>query len=327
MFTFGTDPEFMIADSHGNIRSAIGIVNGDRSNRIRKGNCSFYYDNVLAECTVKPAATKEEAVENIREAIRLYKEVLGPNFRLLSRASQSYDHKELDTGKWIRSPLGGMVKEGRYAGCKTEKCAYELEEVDPEPIQLKIRDQNLRTAGGHIHLGTDLGKSYLQAVSLVRMMDLFVGLPALILDHDPTSPLRRKLYGQAGRFRQPKWGLEYRTLGNFWLSSPNLAKIIYELTNFAVEFVESGKHQELWTIDEDGMTDEFFNNGGNPADLHTCHRYDPNKFRKLFNDFNQKVATDFINLIFSYLPSHLCNNIIEEANKSPTFDLYKEWNV
>jgi hypothetical protein len=33
MFTFGSDPEFMIVDENGVHRSAIGVIHGDKDNR------------------------------------------------------------------------------------------------------------------------------------------------------------------------------------------------------------------------------------------------------------------------------------------------------
>ena len=93
-FTFGTDPEFMVVDRNGNFRSAIGLVQGSRTNRIEIGEYSFYYDNVLAECAVKPAGSKEEAVANIRQALQHYKEILEPQPyrpRLTAIAAAEYD--------------------------------------------------------------------------------------------------------------------------------------------------------------------------------------------------------------------------------------------
>ena len=40
-----------------------------------------------------------------------------------------------------------------------------------------------------------------------------MGLPAVRRD---SQDKRRKLYGQAGRFRPTSYGIEYRTLSNYW---------------------------------------------------------------------------------------------------------------
>lgn len=326
-FTFGTDPEFMVVDRDGNIRSAIRFIEGDRDNRIMQGEYGFYYDNVLAECAVKPANSKEEAVANIREALTRYAEILEPHgVRLTTRASHEFEDAELDTGKMVKSPLGEMVREGRFAGCKEEKCAYTLSTIDPKAIQKSILANNLRTAGGHVHLGTELGKSYIPCVSLIRMLDLFVGLPSVILDRDESSLRRRSLYGFPGRYRQPKWGCEYRTLGNFWLSSPGLVELIYDLCAFTVEFVEEGRHEEFWTVDEEKLlSDDFWNEGGDPTKLHTCHGYDVDELLQIFT--GKEEAMPFAQMLTKYLPSDIYSRIFTPERPPYRYDLYKEWNL
>lgn len=326
-FTFGTDPEFMVVDQNGKFRSAIRFIEGDRENRINQDEYSFYYDNVLAECAVKPAESKEEAVENIREALSRYQTILNPHgVRLSTTAAHKFDDEELDTGKLVKSPLGELVREGRFAGCKEEKCAYRLETIDPKTIQQSILSQNLRTAGGHVHLGTELGKSYIPCVSLVRMLDLFVGLPSVVIDRTETSLLRRSLYGSAGRYRQPMWGCEYRTLGNFWLSSPKLVELIYDLCAFTVDFCESGKHEQLWTIDEEKLlSDDFWNEGGDPTELHICHEYDPKALLGVFA--GKENVKQFFPIISKYLPADLQARVFTDEPFPIKYDLCKEWNL
>jgi len=332
-FTFGTDPEFMVVDQNDNFRSAITFVKGDRKNRIKIGEFGFYYDNVLAECAVKPAGSNAEAIINIRTALQHYKEILDPHgVKIIPQAAAEYNDAELDTGKLLKSPLGGMVQEGRYAGCKAEKCAYILNTLKPTELQEKIRHENLRTAGGHVHLGTELGKFHLPCVSLIRTMDLFVGLPLLILDQDKSGLLRRKLYGAAGRYRQPPWGAEYRTLSNYWLSSPRLVDLVYDLCAFCVEFVEAERHKEFWHIDEEKLdSDDFWNSGGDPADLHICFGYDSDKLRGLFEgkgNTDEGGASEYIDIIKDHLPSELFDKIQSLAWPSgmkPKTDFYEEW--
>jgi hypothetical protein len=79
---------------------------------------------------------------------------------------------------------------------------------------------------------------------VVKMMDIFMGVPSILLDTDPSAPARRRLYGRAGAHRPKSYGVEYRALGNFWVQSPELTQIMYRLADVAVRLTlegESGK--------------------------------------------------------------------------------------
>jgi hypothetical protein len=314
-FTFGSDPEFMLVGKNGH-KSAIGIVPGSKNQKYRIGDYCYYYDNVLAECNIVPASCKSEAVENIRTALQQYVDIVFPHgVRLAAQAAQKFPRQELQT------------KEALHVGCKSESCAYELiGEVDPRPLQRKFVKSTLRTAGGHIHLGTPLGRDYVSCISLVRMLDLFVGIPSLYIDNDPTTTERRKLYGNPGRYRRPSHGVEYRTLSNFWLASPQLVGLIYDLCEHTVDFVEQGRHCEFWEIDQETLDSEnFWNHGGDPRTCHRCHGYDVKLLRNCFKTGNRKMAWPLMNLVEKHLTPSLRKDIVKES--SWTYDLYSAWGL
>jgi hypothetical protein len=106
-------------------------------------------------------------------------------------------------------------EEARRAGCAPDMCAYEMKQKEP-PKDL-IQNGNLRSCGGHVHLGSELlASDGPEPILAIYMLDLFVGVPSLHLDFDSTSLRRRIIYGQSGRYRTKDYGLEYRSLGNFW---------------------------------------------------------------------------------------------------------------
>ena len=105
-------------------------------------------------------------------------------------------------------------------------------QANPKPY---ADDQNLRSAGGHIHVGCDLAKK--KPIDVIRAMDLFLGVPSVALDK---GTLRRQLYGAAGCMRKKPYGVEYRTLSNFWIFKDSLIDWAYEGTERALKFVESG---------------------------------------------------------------------------------------
>jgi len=310
MFTFGSDPEFMLV-RNGQFISAIGVVPGSRERRFTKNGHQFYYDNVLAECAIKPAKTKNEAVNNIREALKTYAEILGPNIRLLAQASQNFPKSEL------------LHKDALKAGCSHEQCAYTLDICIKPPLE-EIKTGNLRSAGGHIHLGSKMLQGSLQCIFAARMLDLFLGVPSIFIDHDETSRIRKQLWGQAGRYRRPKHGLEYRSIGNFWLGSPELVKLIYDICEFVVKFVEDEKHFNFWNLDMERLLKA--ESDLVVASCHTCHAYDVNELRFAIDTMDKRKGKKFLTFIQDLLPSKIQDEVLK-AMETEIYDLQASWRI
>jgi hypothetical protein len=305
--SFGSDPELMLVGKDG-IQSAIGVVQGSIENRIRIKGHEFYYDNVLAECAVKPGTSKKEVLNNFRECLQIYAEMVKP-FKLAAIASYIFPDSQL------------THPDARKVGCAPDNCAYELKQVDP-PKEM-ISSGNLRSCGGHVHIGSELLKGDgAEPILVIYMLDLFVGVPSLYLDRDITSARRRMLYGQAGRYRVKPYGLEYRSLGNFWLTTPRLTSLVYDLCVFAHEFVESGKAWELWEFDI-----EVFFNTENLSNAWKCNAYDPALMRKVINNGNKEEALSLLELAKGLMPEGLRNDLVVAIDKPPDDDMYSAWKI
>ena len=87
MLTFGSDPEFMLTKEC-QYYSAIGIIQGTTEKRIKQDGHEFYWDNVMAECAVRPGKSIADAVESIRECMRIYADMVRP-YQLTVQASQN----------------------------------------------------------------------------------------------------------------------------------------------------------------------------------------------------------------------------------------------
>ncbi len=75
-------------------------------------------------------------------------------------------------------------------------------------------------------------------LEVIKAMDIFLGVPSIFLDGDKE---RRKLYGGAGAHRVKPYGVEYRTLSNFWLWEDWTKLWVFQQTERAINFVKSGK--------------------------------------------------------------------------------------
>lgn len=309
-FSWGTDPEFML-QKDGKICSAIGVLKGDKENKTKVNDCEFYYDNVLAECTIPPSYSKEEAVENVRNCLHDFSKLVKP-YELVVKSSHKYDQNQLNHEDALK------------VYCVSENCCYSMEEIEPDTEI--FHKTNLRSAGGHIHLGADFLKNGYNSWTAVRLMDLFAGIPSVFLDDNLSSKKRKEIYGKSGRFRFTSYGIEYRSLSNFWLTSPELVELFYDISKTVLEIVENEKYKELWFIDEDKLKDNDM--WSNPSfDSTKCHqaKYNVIILKKAINTCNKDLAKEYLDLIKKYLPKQTYSKI-EELSGSE-FDFKKEWNI
>ena len=313
-FMLGTDPEFVLLESGVPI-SAINRVPGDKKNRHHVGQNDFYYDNALAECSVEPSRDRNHFVSNIKIALQQYSGVVRPATLGLI-AAVHFSQKELDH------------PEAMKIACDPERCAYTLDEVNREDAENLLQSTTLRTAGGHIHVGSEIIKQGRNALFATRMFDLFLGTASIFIDKDPTSLERRKLFGRAGRYRKPDHGVEYRTLSNFWLASPAHVGFIWDMSEFVVDFVTNQKHLDFWEVDEETLADDdaWNQDDFDPANCHVCYGYDVHSLREAIDEHDKSKGQEFLDFVKELLPSKI-NDQIDKLAEMPLLNLYEEWNI
>ena len=229
-FLIGADPEcFIKSRKYGHYKSAVGMVGGTKQHPKPIDNLghAIQEDNVSVEFNIPPADSLTGFRASIHKVLDHIRSIL-PEYDIDTSSAVSFPPEELDT------------PQAQEFGCEPDFNAW-TKSKNPKP---KAADENLRSAGGHIHVGSSIAVA--DPVSVIRAMDLFLGVPSVALDN---GTLRRKLYGGAGSFRQKKYGAEYRTLSNFWIFNDSLIEWAYTGTQRALEFVEKG-----YTIpEEDGF--------------------------------------------------------------------------
>ncbi len=292
--TTGSDPEFMLFSKRDNrIVSAIPVLKQGKENKIDLGNgFNFYYDNVMMEGNLPPANSKEEFVNNVRELLTRMKQNLDPNYEPVCVAANEFTNDELD------NPIA------REIGCSPEMDVYEMNQVFPPDFS-----GNDRSSGGHFHSGRkdyqnpndDLLLDPYSKVDLIKVMDIFLGVPMSIIDKDPTSLRRKSLYGQPGRFRCCDYGIEYRVLGNYWLRSPELTSFSYDLVENSVKTLLAGQVEEILSK----VSEEEVKNTIKTNDV----------------DCAQKLLKQ------SMFPENLHSKVMELANQTFDTQTYKNWGL
>lgn len=242
-FLIGADPEFFIKKKYGGYASAVGLIGGSKREpkKIDEDGHAILEDNVAVEFNIKPASSFDEFRSSIHKVLDHIRGIL-PGYEFSKESAVSFPQEEL------------MTPEAQMFGCEPDFDAWR-ECVNEKPC---ADDKNLRSAGGHIHVGSDLAIN--NPVAVIRAMDLFLGVPSTQLD---AGTLRRELYGKAGCFRAKSYGAEYRTLSNFWIFDDSLIQWAFDGTQRALEFVEKGN-----TIDvADGYRIQRCINTNNPNDF------------------------------------------------------------
>lgn len=233
-FVAGADPELMVHCPQGELVSAIPLIKGTKEKPLPVKGGAVQHDNVLAEFNVQPSGTSHEFEHNMREVLRELASIVAPN-KLVVLASANFPPSQL------------RHKTARIFGCDPDFNAWSMAMNEFDSTQA---GQPFRSAGGHFHVGyKDSTREMLEdpygKAEVVKMMEIFMGIPSIILDPDPTAPARRKLYGGAGAHRPKDYGVEYRALGNFWVRSPSLMHLMYELADLAVKLTLEGENEAI----------------------------------------------------------------------------------
>jgi hypothetical protein len=225
-FTIGTDPEFPLQIG-GKYVSAIPYIKGTKK-KPHNLNCggTLQRDNVAVEFATAVAQSESDFVNKIQETLIETRSLLPENSMLLATPSAHFNRSEL------------THKEAQEIGCEPDYNAW-TGEINEPPTKDFVAG-TLRSFGAHIHTGhQSLLKGWAKK-EMIQIQDYCVGMPSVQLDYSEEAKERRKLYGKAGAYRPTEYGVEYRTLSNFWLKSPDLVKLIYNLTHDSLSILNDG---------------------------------------------------------------------------------------
>lgn len=231
----GADPELFLKESNGHFVSSIDKIGGTKYDPrpIDEFGNSVQEDNVAVEYNITPAKTRDAFIFSNQKVLSYLEEhvkKLGLSFA--KDAAAFFPDEELQDYRALTF------------GCEPDYNAWTGNENPPIEVSEEFR--NLRSAGGHIHVGYE-NPNRVDSDELVKAMDVFLGCQSIKYDEDT---LRRKLYGKAGSCRYKQYGVEYRTLSGFWIHSPEMQGWAFDQTHKAIDFLNKGnriddKHAEI----------------------------------------------------------------------------------
>lgn len=224
----GADPELFLAKS-GTPVSAFGIVPGTKDAPHPVGNGAIQVDGMALEFNIDPvdedAKTFSARIASVMDELR-------------AAVPADLEFLPVPSVKFPEAVMKAMPPEALMLGCDPDYNAY-TGELNPQPEA----PERMRAAGGHVHVGWTEGADttelahFSSCVRLAKELDFALGLPSLFLDTDKN---RRQLYGKAGAFRPKPYGMEYRSLSNFWIKEPWLREWVYDATQASVKRLLAG---------------------------------------------------------------------------------------
>lgn len=294
MFTIGTDSEcFLRSKDSGRLVSAIPFINGTKHEPQPLPGGNIQRDNVAMEVATDPASDLAQFVGNVGSVLKNARCVIPKLYEIDAVPSANFPEDQLDH------------PEALQFGCDADYDAYKVREND-KPV---LKNPLFRSCGGHIHVGTgdnpryDFLKNFHGKIDMVKTMDAVHGIVSTLLDHSPQAVERRSLYGKAGTHRPKSYGVEYRVLSNFWIKSPLLVSLMYNLTKDALELMAAGKALKL--IEAIGA----------------------DKIRATINDGLYDDAVEIMNSHVRPLLSEDSLVCLDKALAAGEFDLKKEWKL
>ena len=220
--TIGSAPEFFLKNNTTDeIISAEGLIGGTKEDpKIITGvGHAIQEDNIMVEFNIPPNITAEGFSDDLLFVINYIDNMLPNHIVPTTEAAAEINSVYLQT------------PQAKRFGCDPDYNAWTAE-VNSSPDV----ESNIRTCGGHIHIGYN-NPEIEKSVDIIKAMDLFLGIPSILMDKDT---LRRSRYGKAGAFRFKPYGVEYRVLSNFFIFEDNLRKWAFKNSLSAIRFLNEG---------------------------------------------------------------------------------------
>ena len=119
--------------------------------------------------------------------------------------------------------------QAKVSGCSDSYDAWDLKRLVPINLEATF----YRFASGDIHVSwPDVEDHPYFRINVARWLDALVGLTEVV---HTRSNRRKDHYGRAGTHRPTDYGVEWKSGGNFWLTTDARIKWVYKQATLAVE--------------------------------------------------------------------------------------------
>lgn len=247
--TSGADPEIFVLDAKGKVIPAWTFLGSkEKPTKFESGDGykeSAYWDGFQAEFTTPAGVTcLVRMCDTVRSGLKAIYQAMPKKGKLSIKSVVEVDPKVL-----------GEAKEEHVAfGCAPSKNAYGLRGNTQSG-----RVVPYRFAGGHIHMGIN-EESKKNIPKIVKALDTVLGVGCVSLFAGLDNPIRRQFYGQAGEYRTPPHGLEYRVLSNAWLCHPVIFHLVFDTARAVAGLVEDGfELSDFWQSNQQSTLDTIMN--------------------------------------------------------------------
>lgn len=240
-FTTGSDPEVFLIGPTREVLPAYEVLPDKKQGR------GVFWDGFQAEFVVTPGTCHAHFVDYIRSGMQ----------SVLAEARKKEPKAHLTCATVMEIPEKMLLegpKEGVELGCAPSENAYgkqeHLQGLDPRQLPFRF-------AGCHLHFGVGRIEQSM-AERIIKACDKIAGVVSVLVLKGMEDHRRRMFYGQAGEYRLPAHGIEWRTLSSAILAHPALVHLLADLARAACTMGMSGT-SERWKAD-DAEVQEAINN-------------------------------------------------------------------
>ena len=200
-----------VADEKGAIIPAVGYIKGTKYEPFTPPDAPAGFglqeDNVMLEFNIPPCSHERDFANHIEMGMGYLWKHIPKGYGISDKPAHKFTSTQLD------SPQAKAI------GCAIDFDAYE----GGRPRNNHPVLSNLRTCGGHIHIGGDFNcPEFVVALFCDAVLGIILGLNAL---DTKGAADRKRWYGQAGIYRPTTYGIEYRTPSNLWIHGGYAKKV------------------------------------------------------------------------------------------------------
>jgi hypothetical protein len=231
-FRIGTDPEVFV--QHKGTGRMVGAFNMCKGTKRKPIPLSMYIkvqvDGMALEFNTYPARDGFGFSTMVDQGISLLHRLVSGkgDYQIVVEPTVEFDDEA-----WAEAPDSAKI-----LGCEEDYNAWTMG-VNKQPNA----EVTFRTGGGHLHVGWgkdfEITDDFREVCGgFIREQDVTNGVASVLYDPDVS---RRRLYGKAGAFRPKSYGVEYRTLSNYWVKEKELAVYVAEQSFMAASHMMRGK--------------------------------------------------------------------------------------